>query len=111
LKLQSGFLDALGALERVTAIGCPIEAIRMIDDTDQLLPVPPLTLSAREIDLPALGVNISNDDLVSILHDLVTTHPSIDFVDADIVDYEFGVSNAVALKRSPTHRGRLSHCR
>lgn len=35
------FLDALGALERVTAIGCPIEAIRMIDDTDQLLPVPP----------------------------------------------------------------------
>ncbi|MFM8859624.1 MAG: FAD-dependent monooxygenase [Methylocystis sp.] len=90
------FLDALGALERVTAIGCPIEAIRMIDDTDQLLPVPPLTLSAREIDLPALGVNISNDDLVSILHDLVTKHPNIEFINADIVDYEFGASSAVA---------------
>ena len=90
------FLDALGALQRVTAIGCPIEAIRMIDDTDQLLPVPPLTLSAREIDLPALGVNISNDDLVSILHDLVTKHPNIEFIDADIVDYEFGASSAVA---------------
>lgn len=91
------FLDALGALERVTIIGCPIEAIRMIDDTDQLLPVPPLTLSAREIDLPALGMNISNDDLVGILRDLVTTHPNIDFIESDIVDYELGVSNAVAV--------------
>ncbi|NBS34239.1 MAG: ubiquinone biosynthesis protein UbiH [Methylocystaceae bacterium] len=91
------FLDALGALERVTAIGCPIEAIRMIDDTDQLLPVPPLTLSAREIDLPALGVNISNDDLVGILRDLVTTHPNIDFIDADIIDYELGVSSGIAV--------------
>ena len=42
----------------------------MIDDTDQFLPVPELSLRAREIDLPALGVNMSNDDLVAILLDL-----------------------------------------
>ena len=43
------FLDQLGALERVRATGCRIEAIRMIDDTDQLLPVPELTLRASEV--------------------------------------------------------------
>ena len=51
------FLDALGALERVKAKACPIEAIRMIDDTGQLLPTPDLTLRASEIDLPALGIH------------------------------------------------------
>lgn len=82
------FLDALGALERVRALGCPIEAIRMIDDTDQLFPVPELTLRASEVDLPALGVNISNDELVGVLLDLVRANPDIELIEADIADYE-----------------------
>ena len=68
------FLEALGALERVSALGCRIDAIRMVDDTDQLLPVPPLTLRASEIGLNALGVNVANDDLVSVLVDLSLIH-------------------------------------
>ena len=90
------FLDQLGALDRITALGCRIEAIRMIDDTDQLLPVPELTLRASEVDLPALGVNISNDELVGVLVDLARSSTCIDFIDADIVDYEFADS-AVAV--------------
>ena len=43
------FLDALGALARVREKACPIEAIRMIDDTGQLLPAPDLDLRASEI--------------------------------------------------------------
>lgn len=82
------FLDALGALELVRALGCPIEAIRMIDDTDQLFPVPELTLRASEVDLPALGVNISNDELVGVLLDLVRANPDIELIEADIADYE-----------------------
>ncbi len=83
------FLDALGALERVKALGCSVEAIRMIDDTDQLFPVPELALRASEVDLPALGVNISNDDLVGVLLDLVRARPEIELIEAEIVDYDF----------------------
>jgi len=93
------FLDALGALERVQELGCPVEAIHMIDDTDQLFPVPELTLRASEVGLPALGVNISNDELVGVLLDLVRSRSEIELIDADIVDYEVnGVSAAAILK-------------
>ncbi|MFO1123972.1 MAG: FAD-dependent monooxygenase [Methylocystis sp.] len=91
------FLDALGALERVRARGCAVEAIHMVDDTDQFLPVPELSLRAREIGLPALGVNVSNDDLVAILLDLCRDRPEIEIVNADIADYEFNSDGAVAI--------------
>ncbi len=91
------FLDALGALERVRARGCAVEAIHMVDDTDQFLPVPELSLRAREIGLPALGVNVSNDDLVAILLDLCRDRPEIEIIDADIADYEFNSDGAVAI--------------
>jgi 2-octaprenyl-6-methoxyphenol hydroxylase len=90
------FLDALGALGRVKELGCSIEAIRMIDDTDQLFPVPELTLRASEIDLPALGVNISNDELVGVLLDLVRARPEIELIEADIADYELNSATAAA---------------
>ncbi|MGE5370178.1 MAG: FAD-dependent monooxygenase [Chloroflexota bacterium] len=91
------FLDALGALGRVKELGCSIEAIRMIDDTDQLFPVPELTLRASEIDLPALGVNISNDELVGVLLDLVRARPEIELIEADIADYELNSATAAAI--------------
>ena len=91
------FLAALGALERVKALGCPIEAIRMIDDTDQLFPVPELSLRASEVDLPALGINISNDELVGVLLDLVRARPEIALIDADIADYELNSAGVAAI--------------
>lgn len=91
------FLDALGALERVRERGCPVESIRMIDDTDQFLPVPELTLRAQEIGLPALGVNVSNDDLVEILVDLVRARDDITVIDADIADYVFEPDGAAVI--------------
>ena len=91
------FLDALGALPRVKEKACPIEAIRMIDDTGQLLPTPDLTLRASEIDLPALGVNISNDELVEALLEVARERAAFEIVDADIADYVFDGDGAVAL--------------
>ncbi len=91
------FLDALGALERVKAAACPVEAIHMIDDTDQFLPVPELTLRASEINLPALGINVSNDELVAALLDLARGNADIELIEADIKDYEFRVDGAAAI--------------
>lgn len=91
------FLGALGALARVKELGCQVEAIRMIDDTDQLFPVPDLTLRASEVDLPALGINISNDDLVGVLLDLVRARPEIELIEGDISDYELNGVGATAI--------------
>ncbi len=91
------FLDAIGALTKVKQKACPIEAIRMIDDTGQLLPTPDLLLKASEIDLPALGLNVSNDELVEILLGLAREREAFDLVEADIVDYVFDGAGAVAV--------------
>ncbi len=91
------FLDAVGALSRVKEKACPIEAIRMIDDTGQVLPTPDLTLKASEIDLPALGINISNDELVEALLDIARERKAFDIIDADIADYILDGDGAVAI--------------
>ncbi len=90
------FLSAIGALEAIKPKACPIEAILMVDDTGQLLPTPDLKLSAKEVDLKALGLNISNDDLVAVLIDLVGAQSAVEVVDADIADYVFDGAGAVA---------------
>jgi 2-octaprenyl-6-methoxyphenol hydroxylase len=91
------FLEAIGALARVREKACPIEAIRMIDDTAQLLPTPDLLLKSSEIGLPALGINISNDELVAILLEIAREREAFDIVEADIADYVFDGDGAVAL--------------
>ena len=91
------FLDALGVLEKVKAKSNRIAAIRMIDDTDQLLPVPELLLRAEEIDLPELGLNISNDDLTEVLIGYARELKAFDIVEADIVDYDFTGDRATAI--------------
>ncbi len=58
--------------------------------------MPELALRASEVDLPALGVNISNDDLVGVLLDLVRARPEIELIEAEIVDYELGATAARA---------------
>jgi 2-octaprenyl-6-methoxyphenol hydroxylase len=91
------FLDALGVLERVKEKACPIEAIRMIDDTGQFLPTPDLELRASEIDLPALGLNISNDELVEVLAAYARERGGFDIVEGDIADYILDADGGVAL--------------
>jgi 2-octaprenyl-6-methoxyphenol hydroxylase len=91
------FLAALGVLEKVRAKANRIAAIRMIDDTDQFLPVPELLLRAEEIDLPELGVNISNDDLTEVLFDHAHETKTFELVDADIADYDLTGDECAAI--------------
>jgi 2-octaprenyl-6-methoxyphenol hydroxylase len=92
------FLNAVGVLDAVKANSNRIVAIRMIDDTDQLLPVPELLLRAEEIDLPALGLNISNDELTAVLIDQARRlDERVAVIDADISDYSFDGDCAAAI--------------
>lgn len=91
------FLEALGVLDAVKAEACPLETINMIDDTDQLIPVPDLVLRAEEIDLPAFGLNVTNDDLAAILLDHARAAQSFDIIEANIADYEFEDDGATAI--------------
>ncbi len=95
-EASTRFLDALGVLQRVKEKASPIAAIRMVDDTGQLLPTPDLVLEAREIGLPALGVNISNDELVEILVAAARERADFEIVEADIADFAFDGDGAVA---------------
>ncbi|PWB82447.1 MAG: ubiquinone biosynthesis protein UbiH [Methylocystaceae bacterium] len=91
------FLESLGALDAVKAKACPLETIHMIDDTDQLFPVPDLTLRAEEIDLPAFGLNVTNDELAAILLDHARAARSFEIIEANIADYEFEDDGATAI--------------
>lgn len=91
------FLEAIGVLEAVKAKACPLETINMIDDTDQLIPVPDLVLRAEEIDLPAFGLNVTNDDLAAILLDHARAAKDFEIIDANIADYEFEDERATAI--------------
>ncbi|ARN81978.1 FAD-dependent monooxygenase [Methylocystis bryophila] len=96
-EASTRFLDALGVLQRVKEKAAPIAAIRMVDDTTQLLPTPDLVLQAREIGLPALGVNISNDELVEILIAAARERADFEIIEADIANFAFDGDSAVAL--------------
>jgi len=91
------FLSALGVLDKVRERACPVESIRMIDDTDQLIPIPELNLRAREVGLPALGLNVSNDELVDILLGVARETGRFELVEADIADYVFDPDSVSAL--------------
>ena len=90
------FLANIGALEKIKERACPIEAITMIDDTGQLLPTPDLKLCAEEIGLKALGLNVTNDDLVAVLLKMIGERHDFEIIDADIADYAFDGVGAVA---------------
>lgn len=91
------FLEALGVLDEVKALACPLETIHMVDDTNQLLPVPDLMLRAEEIDLPAFGLNITNDDLAAVLTERARAAKAFEIIEADIADYEFNDDSATAI--------------
>ena len=82
-------LRALGAWERFAAVGQPIRAIRIVDDTGMRFPVPPLTLRAKEIDLDALGTNVESDRLVAGLAAEAASLPAVRLTGANLDDISF----------------------
>jgi 2-octaprenyl-6-methoxyphenol hydroxylase len=67
LKGSVRFLEALGVWPALISEAAPLETMRIIDDTGSLFRPPPVSFSAREIELDAFGWNIENAALVEEL--------------------------------------------
>lgn len=87
---------ALGVWRRLAPLACPIETIRIVDDTGSRLPTPPLELQAEEIGLDAFGANIENASLVMALAAIARETPGLDLRETRLDDYEFASSDARA---------------
>ncbi len=94
------YLRAIGAWDRLAASAQPIRAIRIIDDTGARLTVPPLTLDASEIDLPALGSNIENDRLVAGLLAKAETLPNVTLTGTFLKTIEYAERHVTAEDRT-----------
>ncbi len=100
-------LTAMGVWPRFEADAQPIRAIRIVDDTGVTIPVPPLTLEAREIGLSALGANVENDKLVAGLLAEAQSLPSIRLTGANLSDIAFEDGRVVARDASGPISARL----
>lgn len=114
------FLRQIGVWHRFESEAQAIKAIRMIDDTGPFLPVPPLYLDAREIELPALGANVENDRLVRELAEEAAGLPNVTLtgtlladivIDADGVTVEDGAGRRYRAKLLVGADGRNSPAR
>ncbi len=90
------FLRSLCLSSLVDQATQPIRAIRLIDDTGARLPVPPLTLEARDIGLDALGKNVENARLVAGLAAAAAALPQLRLVTDLIADFSFASDGATA---------------
>lgn len=90
------YLRTVGVWERFRDHAAPIKAIRLIDDTGARLTVPPLTLDAAEIDLPALGANVENDRLVAGLLAEARALPNVRLTGVFLTDISFDATQVRA---------------
>ena len=78
---------SLGLWDRLSPLACPLQRIRLIDDTDSMFRPPPTLLRASEIGLEAFGANIANADLVEGLADIARQTPGLTLLEALLDDY------------------------
>lgn len=94
------FYDALGLWPRLARSAAKIEAIRMVDATGSLVPIPSIEFSASEIGLPAFGENIENDKLVERLAAIAREQSSLALKDERLADIGDGGDHLCAIFES-----------
>ena len=68
-------LDKLGVWPLCEGKAQPLRTMRIVDDTGRLLRAPLLECRSDEINLPAFGYNLANDDLVAALETRLASSP------------------------------------
>ncbi|MCE1236597.1 MAG: UbiH/UbiF family hydroxylase [Hyphomicrobiales bacterium] len=71
------FLKSLGVWTAIEAAGAALATMRLVDATDRLIRAPEANFHAREIGLPAFGVNVVNRELTRILDEKVASLPNL----------------------------------
>ena len=96
------FYRALGLWERLASEAAPLAITRIIDDTGSAFHPPPAEFHAAEIDLPALGQNIENADLVTELAAAARRTPGLRLIEGFFTDYAFRPESVAAIARRRT---------
>jgi 2-octaprenyl-6-methoxyphenol hydroxylase len=100
-------LQALGLGPRLAALSCPLETMRIVDDTGSLFRVPPVDFTASEIGLPAFGINIENAKLVAALAEACAAEAEITLVDELIQSFSFASDRVVVTLQSGARESGL----
>jgi 2-octaprenyl-6-methoxyphenol hydroxylase len=85
------FLDDLGLLAQVEALGAPMRTLRLVDDTGSLLAARPVEFHASELDRDVLGYNVENAALAERVAAALGNLPRYE---EDVVAFDFGADAA-----------------
>ncbi len=89
------FLEALGVWPSLISEAAPLETMRIVDDTGSLFRPPPVSFSAREIDLDAFGWNIENATLVEELAESARAYENLTVLTEHATDFRAEADRAI----------------
>ncbi|MBL4892489.1 MAG: UbiH/UbiF family hydroxylase [Rhizobiaceae bacterium] len=82
------YLDELGIWEKVAPHASSLKIMRIIDATKRLIRAPQVDFRASEIDLESFGENVTNFDLLNVLHDCAKAYENVSLYDDFSSDIE-----------------------
>ncbi len=102
-------LQNLGAWEHCKRKSAQLNAIRLIDDTGDLIRAPEVLFRATEIGVPVFGYNVPQEPLVHALHQAAQHAPALQIIESEGVrELEPGTNDVeLHLAEGKTLRARL----
>ncbi|MEP9347535.1 UbiH/UbiF family hydroxylase [Xanthobacter sp. KR7-225] len=83
-------LAQFGVWEAVAAKAAPLRDLRIVDATRRLVRAPEVNFRSAEIDLPAFGYNVANDDLRLALRAAAEAEPALTLLRTSLADLAVG---------------------
>jgi len=77
LSQSVAYLEELGVWKKIAPHASSLRIMRIIDATKRLIRAPQVDFRASEIDLESFGENVTNIDLLNVLHDCVKGYKNV----------------------------------
>lgn len=71
------FLEQIGVWDALQTQTAPLRIMRLVDGTNRLIRAPEASFDANELDLPAFGNNIKNNNLLTVLQKAINENANI----------------------------------
>ncbi|MEP3233707.1 MAG: UbiH/UbiF family hydroxylase [Hyphomicrobiales bacterium] len=71
------FLEQIGVWDALQTQTAPLRIMRLVDGTNRLIRAPEASFDANELDLPAFGYNVKNNDLLTVLQNAINENANI----------------------------------